>query len=80
MDDFSTPGLINYFKLPPVPTNFIEPGKRSISSTSPSIIVSDNGDVRMVIGASGGTKIPTALAQVRFNTILFEYSYRQEAP
>lgn len=67
MDDFSVPDLINYYGLRPSPRNFIEPGKRSMSSKSPTIIVNKEGNVKMVIGASGGTKITTSVAGVSFN-------------
>jgi len=38
MDDFSTPTDISPDKLPPAPTNFIEPNKRPLSSMTPIII------------------------------------------
>lgn len=38
MDDFSTPTEISPEKLPPAPTNFIEPNKRPLSSMTPIII------------------------------------------
>lgn len=64
MDDFSLPYFKNYFGLPGSPNNKMVPGKRSLSSMSPTIITDKNGDVEIVIGASGGTKIVTAIAQV----------------
>ena len=54
---------MNYFGLKETPTNYPEPGKRAISSMSPIIVVNkESGNVKLVIGAAGGSKIISALA------------------
>ena len=68
MDDFGIPSQPSYFEIPPSRNNFIEPGKRPLSSMSPTILVDSNGDVKMVLGAAGGTKIITSIAYVCFLT------------
>lgn len=52
---------VNEFHLEP---DTMKPRKRPMSLASPSIIVDEKGNVRMVIGAAGGKYIATALAQV----------------
>ena len=64
MDDFSTPGQVNTFGVEPSPKNFIKPNKRMMSSMSPTIMVDHLGNVKLILGASGGTRITTGVAQV----------------
>lgn len=61
MDDFSIPGQVNVYGIPASPSNFIKPGKRPMSSMAPTIIVDESGEVRMVIGSAGGSRIITAV-------------------
>lgn len=63
MDDFSYPDrAVNYFGLQETPTNYPEPGKRALTSMSPIIVIDKNGNVKLVIGAAGGSKITSALS------------------
>ncbi len=59
MDDFSiAPGTPNAFGLVGNEANSVQPGKRPLSSMSPTI-VSENGQPIMTLGAAGGPKIIT---------------------
>lgn len=59
MDDFSAqPGVPNVFGLIGAENNAIEPGKRPLSSMSPTIVLRDGKPV-MTVGAAGGPKIIT---------------------
>ncbi|XP_072166848.1 glutathione hydrolase 1 proenzyme-like [Diadema setosum] len=51
-------------------SNKLSPGKRPLSTMGPSILVDQNGDVKMVIGASGGMRIPSSNALVILRTLV----------
>lgn len=58
MDDFAIkPGVPNYFGLPGYSANAIEPGKRMLSSMSPTFLESDRGIA--ILGTPGGSRIIT---------------------
>lgn len=65
MDDFTTKvGQANAFGLVQSETNLPEPGKRPLSSMTPTIVLDANGSVRVIAGASGGPRIISATTQV----------------
>jgi gamma-glutamyltranspeptidase/glutathione hydrolase len=64
MDDFTTKvGTPNMFGLIQGPQNAIAPGKRMLSSMTPTIVVKD-GKLRAVLGSPGGPTITTTVAQI----------------
>ena len=70
MDDFSSPGVPNGYGLAPSEANYIAPGKRPLSSMSPTIVLDDRtGAIFAVAGASGGPRIITSTAQVLLNVL-----------
>eukprot|EP00092_Neocalanus_flemingeri_P032572 GFUD01035427.1.p1 GENE.GFUD01035427.1~~GFUD01035427.1.p1 ORF type:complete len:627 (+),score=232.88 GFUD01035427.1:244-2124(+) len=69
MDDFSYPNILNSFGIPPSENNMVGPGKRPVSSMSPTVVVDKEGRVVAVVGASGGTKITTSVAQVLYRML-----------
>jgi len=77
MDDFSYPNIVNHFGVPPSENNMVGPGRRPVSSMSPTIVVDDDGRVVAVVGASGGTKITTAVAQVLFRMLYLGQSVKE---
>ncbi|KAJ1394133.1 Nucleophile aminohydrolase, N-terminal [Sesbania bispinosa] len=66
MDDFSMPRNVSKDVPPPAPANFIMPGKRPLSSMSPTIALKD-GKLKAVVGASGGPMIIGATSEVLLN-------------
>ena len=69
MDDFSAKtGFPNYFGLVGSEANAIQPGKRMLSSMSPTI-VEDNESLCLVVGSPGGSKIITTVFQVLIDLI-----------
>jgi gamma-glutamyltranspeptidase / glutathione hydrolase len=71
MDDFSAkPGTANMFGLVQGEANAIAPGKRPLSSMTPTIVLKD-GKLFMTAGAPGGSRISTAVAQVILNVVDF---------
>lgn len=71
MDDFSSkPGVPNMFGLIGSEANAIAPGKRMLSSMTPTIVEKD-GMLFLVVGTPGGSTIITAVAQIILRTALY---------
>ena len=69
MDDFTAkPGVPNMYGLVQGEANAIAPGKRPLSSMSPTIVTKDGKPV-MVVGTPGGSRIITAVLQTILNVI-----------
>jgi gamma-glutamyltranspeptidase/glutathione hydrolase len=71
MDDFaSKPGTENLFHLIQGESNAIQPGKRPVSSMTPTIVVRD-GKLFLMLGAPGGSRIINGVLQVLLNVVDF---------
>jgi len=69
MDDFSAqPGIPNQFGLVGGEANAIEPGKRMLSSMTPTIVTKE-GKLQWVLGSPGGSTIITNVYQVLLNLL-----------
>ena len=82
MDDFSAmPGVPNEFGLVGSEANSIEPGKRPLSSMSPTIVLKE-GKPFLILGSRGGPRIITSVLQVVINVIDFGMTLKAaiEAP
>ncbi|MBW3468070.1 gamma-glutamyltransferase [Arthrospiribacter ruber] len=72
MDDFSAKaGVPNMFGLIGAEANAIAPGKRMLSSMTPTIVEKD-GKLKMVVGTPGGSTIITSVLQTILNVLEFE--------
>ncbi len=72
MDDFAIqPNVPNAFGLTGSDANRIEPGKRMLSSMTPTIVLK-SGKPYMALGSPGGSKIITAVAQTIINYDIFK--------
>jgi len=69
MDDFaSKQGVPNMYGLIQGPANSIAPGKRPLSSMTPTIVLK-NGKVRFVLGSPGGGRIITTVANIFLSAV-----------
>ena len=77
MDDFSSkPGVPNMFGLVGNEANSIAPGKRMLSSMTPTI-VEKNGKLFMVVGSPGGSTIITSVLQTILNVYHYKFSMQE---
>jgi gamma-glutamyltranspeptidase/glutathione hydrolase len=72
MDDFAAvPGTANAYGLVQGEANAVAPGKRMLSSMSPSIVTGPDGKVVLILGGAGGPTIITAVWQELSNVVDF---------
>ncbi len=72
MDDFvAKPGVPNAFGLVGREANAVEPGKKPLSSMTPTVVLDPDGEVVMAIGGSGGPYIISSTLQALSNVIDF---------
>ncbi len=72
MDDFAQKvGVQNLFGAVGGENNLVEPGKRPLSSMSPTIITKD-GEPYLALGSPSGTRIISCVAQTIMNKVEFE--------
>jgi gamma-glutamyltranspeptidase / glutathione hydrolase len=77
MDDFTVKaGVANMYGLVQSDTNKIEPGKRPLSSMTPTI-VTRNGKPWMIVGTPGGSRIITAVMQTMLNVIDYDMDLQE---
>ena len=77
MDDFAAkPGEENMFHLIQGEANAIQPGKRPLSSMTPTILL-HGGKLYMVIGAPGGGRIINGVFQVMLNVVDFHMNMQE---
>lgn len=77
MDDFSAkPGIPNMFGLIGAEANSIAPGKRMLSSMTPTIVEKE-GKLWMVVGTPGGSTIITSVLQTILNVIEFDMGMQE---
>ena len=73
MDDFALkPGVANVFGLVGGDANSIQPGKRPLSSMTPTMVFDPKGKLFMVVGSPGGSRIITTVAQILINSIAYQ--------
>ena len=76
MDDFSIqPGVPNGFGLLGSEANAIAPGKKPLSSMSPTFVFNPKGELIMALGSPGGPRIITAVLETILNRIDFKASF-----
>ncbi len=72
MADFAArPGMANAYGLVEGEANRILPGKRPLSSMSPTLVIK-NGSVKLATGSPGGSLIITTVVQVLLNSLVFD--------
>lgn len=77
MDDFSAkPGVPNMFGLVGAEANAIEPGKRMLSSMTPTIVEKE-GKLWMVLGTPGGSTIITSVLQTILNVAEYDMGMQE---
>jgi gamma-glutamyltranspeptidase/glutathione hydrolase len=77
MDDFSSkPGVPNLYGLIQGDANAIGPGKRPLSSMTPTIVVHD-GKTMLVLGSPGGSRIITTVANVLMGVVDYGMSIQE---
>ncbi|MCX7742957.1 MAG: gamma-glutamyltransferase [Flavobacteriales bacterium] len=77
MDDFSIkPGIKNQFGLIGGKANAIQPGKRMLSSMTPTL-VKENGNIKLIVGSPGGATIITTVLQQLLNVLIYKQGMQE---
>lgn len=63
IDDFSIGGVPNYYGLVEASRNELVPGRRATGSMAPTLVL-DGDKIELILGASGGPRIPTVVVQL----------------